>query len=223
MNTQPRGSADPRRGFTRCGLDFDSNRRRLFNEEGDRMRPASRFNTIARVSFPNSVGKAAMKAARLNEADMQKDHDQYDAEARRINQEAEIRALRSSVRPPPRTQVTPKQRFRSRTRLDQYYPEHKDTLNLHPLKPLKPWETTNEDSYRSTMATFVPPKRTTIAPQGWSPLPRRATPPGAWVPGGLECMPRSNFDFMKHAANKRASMLLPLGDQRPAEARTYVP
>ena len=41
---------DPLRGFRRCGLDYNSNRTRLFNDlHGEHMRPASRYNTIQRV------------------------------------------------------------------------------------------------------------------------------------------------------------------------------
>jgi len=185
------------------------------------MRPQSRFNTIARVSFPKGAGQAALQQMRLDDSAINAEHDAFDEQAKRMNERAAERARLEGLRPPPRVNRTPKERFRSRTKLGAYFPEHKDNLDLHPFKPTGSWETSSEVALRNTM----PParSRSVVAPIGWTPLPRRATPPGAWVPGGFEALPRTQFHSMKRGADGRAQMLLPLGNQRPAEARTYVP
>merc|ERR1712230_210902 len=100
--------------------------------------------------------------------------------------------------------------YRPRVKLGSYFPEHRDSLDLHPFKPVKMYQTTSLASYPGH--AYVPPHRDVIAPMGFVPLPRRATPPGAWVPGGHTPLPKSDFDFMKRAANGRAKMLLPLGN-----------
>merc|ERR1711865_930467 len=123
----------------------------------------------------------------MDDAGMAKDLDEFDAEAKAVNTaaiQAEQVAERMRIRPPPGRNATRNQRYRPRIKLGRYYPEHNDPLDLFPLKPLKPNETTSRVSYPGHM--WVPPSRKPIAPLGYVPMPRRATPPGAWVPGGHE-------------------------------------
>jgi len=212
------------RGYNRCGLDFESNRRRMFNTlHGEDMRPVSRFNTVARVSYPNAVGKAALKAARLDDEGMKKDFDEFDRQAKAVNARADRaaeQAAKDAASNFPRANCTRNMRYRERVKLGSYFPEHKDNLGLHPFKPQREFQTTNSASYPGHH--WSPARPVVIAPIGFAALPRRATPPGAWVPGGHTPIPKQEMDFMKHAANGRAQMLLPLGNQRPGVSRPYV-
>jgi len=209
-----------RRGYRRCGLDHDANRQRMFNvTHGEYMRPQSRFTTVSRVSFPKSVGKAALKAMRMDDGSLNKDHDEFDAEAKRVNAAAMLAANESSGPPLPRKNTTRQHRYRPRVKLGRYFPEHQDKLDLHPLKPSKMHETTHQASFRPASQTH--PELTPILPTGYVPMMRRATPPGAYVPGGHRPLPKTDFDAMCRSANARAHMLLPLGNQRPGVARLY--
>ena len=64
------------RGYNRRGLDFESNRRRMFNTlHGEDMRPVSRFNTVARV--PNSEGVGGLSLWVMG--DLQIGHSDHEA------------------------------------------------------------------------------------------------------------------------------------------------
>lgn len=183
------------------------------------MRPQSRFTTVNRVSYPKNVGKAALKAMRMDDGSLDKDHDEFDAEAKRVNQAAMLAAAEGGRSTLPRKNTTRQHRYRPRVKLGAYFPEHQDNLNLHPLKPLKVNETTHQASFRA--ASCTQPELTPILPKDYVPMMRRATPPGAYVPGGHRPLPKTNFDAMRRSANARAHMLLPLGNQRPGVARLY--
>lgn len=202
----------------------------MFNTlHGEDMRPISRFNTVARVSYPNAVDKIVQKTARLDDAGFKKGFDEFERQAKAMNARADQAAeqvAKDVASNFPRTNCTRNMRYRERVKLGRsdggasYYPEHKDTLGLHPFKPERKFQTTNLASYPGHH--WTPARPAAIAPIGFAPLPRRATPPGAWVPGGHTPIPKQEMHYMKHAANARAKMLLPLGNQRPGEARPYV-
>jgi len=120
------------------------------------------------------------------------------------------------ARPPPRVLDTRVLRWRPRIKLGTCFPTHNDKMDLHPLKPFQPWTTTSLESL-PPYASYTEPLAA-IRPHGYVELPRRATPPGKWVPGGHPPIAITNFELIKRTANCRAQMMMPLGNERPSKA-----